>query len=144
MFSKSCEYAIKAMIFVAQKSKDQVRVSIKQIAEGIDAPEPFIAKILQDLGKRKLINSVKGPNGGFYIDESNMKCSVADVVKAIDGDGIYKDCVIGLKACSEIKPCPIHFEYKEIKKNLIMMLETNTIANFNEKLDTNKFFLKNQ
>ncbi len=144
MFSKSCEYAIKAMILVAQKSKDGVRVSIKQIAEGIDAPEPFIAKILQDLGKRKLINSVKGPNGGFYIDQFNSKCSVADVVKAIDGDGIYKDCVIGLKACSEKNPCPIHFEYKEIKKNLIMMLEDNTIADFNEKLDTGKFFLKNQ
>lgn len=132
------------MIFVAQKSKDDVRVSIKQIAVGIDAPESFIAKILQDLGKRKLINSVKGPNGGFYIDKSNMKSSIADIVKAIDGDGIYKDCVIGLKACSEKKPCPVHFEFKEIKKNLIMMLETNTIANFNEKLDTNKFFLKNK
>ncbi|RTY87991.1 Rrf2 family transcriptional regulator [Flavobacterium sp. GT3R68] len=144
MFSKSCEYAIKAMIFVAQKSKDEVRVSIKQIAEGIDAPESFIAKILQDLGKRKLINSVKGPNGGFYIDKLNLKSSIADIVKAIDGDGIYKDCVIGLKACSEKKPCPVHFEYKEIKKNLILMLETNTIADFKEKLDTNSFFLKNK
>ena len=132
------------MILVAQKSKVDVRVSIKQIAEGIDAPEPFIAKILQDLGKRKLISSVKGPNGGFYIDQSNIKCSVADVVKAIDGDGIYKDCVIGLKACSEKNPCPIHFEYKEIKKNLITMLEENTIADFNDKLDTGQFFLKNQ
>ena len=107
-------------------------------------PEPFIAKILQDLGKRKLISSVKGPNGGFYIDQSNIKCSVADVVKAIDGDGIYKDCVIGLKACSEKNPCPIHFEYKKIKKNLITMLEENTIADFNDKLDTGQFFLKNQ
>lgn len=143
MFSKSCEYAIKAMIFVAQKSKDDIKVGVKEIAKGIDAPEPFIAKILQDLGKRKLINSVKGPKGGFYLDKLNIKSSIADIVKAIDGDGIYVDCVMGLKACSEKKPCPVHFEYKEIKKNLIMMLETNTIADFNEKLDTHKFFLKN-
>ena len=144
MFSKSCEYAIKAMIFVAQKSKDEDRVGVKEIAKGIDAPEYFIAKILQDLGKKKLIHSVKGPNGGFYMDSLNLKSSISDIVKAIDGDSLYKDCVIGLKACSEKNPCPVHFEYKEIKKNLISMLEENTIADFNEKLDTGKFFLKNK
>lgn len=144
MFSKSCEYAIKAMIFVAQKSNDEVRVGVKEIAIGIDAPEHFIAKILQDLGRKKLVNSVKGPNGGFYMDHLYLKSSIADIVKAIDGDGIYVDCVIGLKLCSEINPCPVHFEYKEIKKNFIKMLEENTIADFNTKLDTGKFFLKNK
>jgi Rrf2 family protein len=131
------------MIFVAQKSKDGARIGVKEIAVGIDAPEYFIAKILQDLGKKKLVNSVKGPKGGFYMDESNRAGSIADVVKAIDGDGIYTDCVMGLKMCSEKKPCPVHFEYKEIKRNLITMLETNTIADFNEKLDSSKYFLKN-
>ena len=144
MFSKSCEYAIKAMIFVAQKSKDEVRVGVKEITKGIDAPEHFIAKILQDLVKKKLVNSVKGPNGGFYMDKLNLKSSIADVVRAIDGDGFNKDCVIGLKACSEKNPCPVHFEYKEIKKNLITMLEGNTIADFKEKLDSGNFFLKNK
>ena len=144
MFSKSCEYAIKAMIFVAQKSKDEVRVGVKEIANGIDAPEHFIAKILQDLGKKKMLNSVKGPNGGFYMDSKNLKSSISDIVKAIDGDSIYKDCVIGLKECSEKNPCPVHFIYKDIKKNLIDMLEQNTIADFNEKLDSGKFFLKNK
>ncbi len=143
MFSKSCEYAIKAMIFVAQKSTDEMRVGVKDIAKGTDAPGHFIAKIMQDLSKRKLVHSVKGPNGGFYMDKQDLKSSIADIVKAIDGDKLYTDCVLGLKACSEKKPCPVHFEFKEIKKNLIAMIERNTIADFNEKLDTGKFFLKN-
>ncbi|WP_310556929.1 Rrf2 family transcriptional regulator [Flavobacterium sp.] len=143
MFSKSCEYAIKAMIFVAQKSKDELRVGVKEVAIGIDAPEPFIAKILQDLGKKKLLNSVKGPNGGFYMDKTNLQSSIADIVKAIDGDGLYIDCVLGLKACSEKNPCPVHYEFKEIKKNFIKMIEENTITDFNDKLDSGKFFLKN-
>ena len=50
------------------------------------------------------------------MDSENLRSSIADVVKAIDGDGIYKDCVIGLKLCSEKNPCPVHFEFKEIKK----------------------------
>lgn len=143
MFSKSCEYAIKAMIFVAQKSKDGVRIGIKEIASGTDAPEHFVAKIMQDLSRRKLIHSVKGPNGGFYLDKHDLKSSIGDIVKAIDGDKLYTDCVLGLKACNERKPCPVHFEFKEIKKNLINMIDNNTIGEFNEKLDTGKFFLKN-
>ena len=116
---------------------------VKEIAKGIDAPEHFIAKILQDLSKKKLMNSVKGPNGGFYLDSLSLKTSIADIVVAIDGDSIYKNCIIGLKLCSEINPCPVHFEYKEIKKNLISLLEENTLANFNEKMITGKFSLKN-
>ncbi len=144
MFSKSCEYAIKAMIFVAQKSKDELRVGVKDVAKGIDAPEHFIAKIMQELGKKKLINSAKGPNGGFFMDKFNLKSSIGDIVKAIDGDGLYVDCVLGLKTCSERNPCPVHYEFKEIKKNFIKMIEENTIADFNEKLDSGKFFLKNK
>ena len=143
MFSKSCEYAIKAMIFVAQKSKAETRVGVKEIAKGTDAPEHFVAKIMQDLSRRKLVHSVKGPNGGFYTDDIDIKSSIADIVKAIDGDSIYTDCVLGLKACSEKNPCPVHFEYKEIKKNLIALIEKNTLSAFNDKLDTGKFFLKN-
>ncbi len=143
MFSKSCEYAIKAMIYVAQKSKDETRVSLRDIAKGTDAPEHFIAKIMQELSRKRLIQSIKGPNGGFYMNEQNYKTSISDIVKAFDGDKIYTDCILGLKTCSEKNPCPVHFEFKDIKKNLIKLMENNTIGNFNDKLDSGLFFLKN-
>lgn len=144
MFTKSCEYAIKAMIFVAQKSKEGERIGIKEIAKGTDAPEHFMGKIMQDLSRKKIVQSIKGPNGGFYLEEGAAKISLSEIVKAIDGDGIYVDCVLGLKICSEKNPCPVHFEFKEIKKNLLKMLESSNIDEFNKKLDTGKFFLKNQ
>jgi len=71
MFSKTCEYAIRAMIFIAQKSK-LGRVGIKEIAEAIDAPEHFIAKILQELCRKGLLQSLKGPTGGFYQSEKKI------------------------------------------------------------------------
>jgi Rrf2 family protein len=144
LFSKTCEYAIKAMIFVAQKSSGDLRIGIKEIARGTDAPEHFIAKIMQDLSRRKLVHSVKGPNGGFFMDKSDLNVTLADIVKAIDGEAIYLDCVLGLKTCNEAKPCPVHFEYREIKTNLIHMIESNTIGDFKGKLDSGKYFLKNE
>ena len=143
MFSKTCEYGIKAMIFVAQKSKDGSRVGLKDIAKGTAAPEHFIAKILQELVRKKLVHSIKGPNGGFYMDQFDLKTSLADIVRALDGNAIYTDCVLGLKTCNEKKPCPVHEQYKDIKKELIKMIEENTIGDFNNKLDSGKFFLVN-
>lgn len=142
MFSKTCEYAIRAVMFIAQKSKDGGRVGIKEIAKGIDSPEHFIAKILQDLCKRGLVQSFKGPNGGFYLDDENLKYSLADVVKAVDGDKIFSGCGLGLKECSESQPCPIHHEFKKVRKDIYVMLEKAKLGKFNDELEKNLSFLK--
>ena len=143
MFSKTCEYGIRAMIFVAQKSREGSRISLKEIAKGTGAPEHFIAKIMQELSRKKMVRSIKGPNGGFYMQPEEMQVSLADIVTTLDGRGIYNDCVMGLKACNEKTPCPIHHQYKDIKKALIEMIEENTIGDFNSKLDSGKYFLAN-
>ncbi|MBX7263833.1 MAG: Rrf2 family transcriptional regulator [Chitinophagaceae bacterium] len=143
MFSKSCEYAIKALIFLGQESNENKKVCVKTISSAIDATQHFVAKILQDLTKKKLLKSTKGPNGGFYVDEENSKNSLADIIKAIDGTKIYSQCELGLKECSEKNPCPVHHEYKNIKLNLIKMIENNTISTFNTQSNLGKYFLKN-
>src|SRR5690348_16384099 len=100
------------MIFIAQGSQDGNKVSIKAISKGIDSPEHFIAKILQDLSRRGFVQSVKGPNGGFYLNGESMGCSLADIVKAVDGNKIFSGCGLGMSQCSETHPCPIHHEFK--------------------------------
>lgn len=142
MFSKACEYAIRAMMFVAQKSKEGMRVSFKEIAKGIDSPEPFMAKILQDLSRRGLLLSGKGPNGGFYMDATHMKATLADIVRAIDGDHLFKGCGLGLRACNEKKPCPIHNEFKIIRTKLKSMLETTRVGEFSGSLKQGLLHLK--
>ncbi len=142
MFSKTCEYAIKALIFIAQKADNERKVGIRDVAEGIDSPEHFIAKILQTLSKRGFVNSSKGPNGGFYMDENTLEVTLADVVKEIDGDKILYGCGIGLKQCSETHPCPIHNDFKIIREQIVEMLEKSKIRMFIENLEQNITFLK--
>ena len=142
MFSKTCQYAIRAMIFIAQKSKEGKKTSIKEIARGIDSPEHFIAKILQDLSRKTLLQSVKGPNGGFYLDEKGMACSLANIIKVVDGDKLFTSCGLGLKQCSETRPCPIHHEFKHVRKAVEQMLEKAKLGEFSEELEKSLTFLK--
>lgn len=142
MFSKACEYGIRAMLHIARKSKEGARVGIREIAKAIDSPEPFMAKILQDLSRKGLVHSIKGPNGGFFMDGKHLRSSLAEIVTAIDGDELFYGCGLGLKACNEKKPCPIHYEFKAIRSDLKRMLESTALEEFTESLEKGMFYLK--
>lgn len=135
VFSKTCGYAMRAVFFIAYRTASGGRVGIKEIASGIDSPEHFLAKILQELTKKGIISSVKGPNGGFYVDAVSLKLPLADVVKAVDGDGIFTGCAMGLEYCSERNPCPLHNEFKAIRNRIQELMYSTTIGEFNEELN---------
>lgn len=143
MFSKACEYGIKATLHIAYQSQMGQRVGLKDIAKAIDSPEAFTAKILQQLSKHRIIESVKGPNGGFEIAEDkrdNLRLSL--VVIAIDGDEIFTGCVLGITLCNEDKPCPVHDKFKAIRKDIISMLDNTTAQELADKLNSGVAFLK--
>ncbi len=142
LLSKTCEYAIRAMIYIAQQSSKENRVGIKAIAANIESPEYFIAKILQDLSRKGFVQSAKGPNGGFFMDDEHMRISLADIVREIDGDQLFVECGLGLKECSADHPCPIHFRFGAIRNEIKNMLEESLVANFIDGLDLNLTFLK--
>ncbi|MBC3538999.1 RrF2 family transcriptional regulator [Rufibacter sediminis] len=134
IFSKTCEYAIRAVFFLAHRSAQGGRVGIKEIAAGIGSPELYLAKILQELGRRGLVSSAKGPNGGFYLDAASLSRPLSDIVEAVDGDGIFRGCALGLKQCSETNPCPLHSQFKAIRDQIHHLLHRTTIGEFNEEL----------
>lgn len=142
MVSKTCEYAIRAMLYIAQHSKRGEKAGVKQIASAIDSPEPFIAKILQDLRKKGLVLSGKGPAGGFFLDEQGMKNSLAEIVRAVDGDKLFSGCGLGLSSCSEKKPCPIHDEFTIVRRRIKSMLQAATLGDYNTELDLGVRFLR--
>lgn len=128
MFSKTCEYGIRATIFIASESYKGNRVGLKDIAKQIDSPEAFTAKILQILVKSNIINSTKGPSGGFDIPKTTMSSiKLSQIVSAIDGDSIYNGCGLGLQECSESHPCPVHEKFKFIREGLKTMLCTTNL-----------------
>lgn len=143
MFSKACEYGIKATIFIAQNSAIGMRVNLKAIASAIDSPEAFTAKILQLLAKSDIISSEKGPLGGFKINDVNLKTlTLSSIVDAIDGDKIYRGCALGLHICNEQKPCPLHEKFKLVRDDLKIMLESTYLSELANNLEDGHTFLK--
>lgn len=142
MFSKTCEYGIRATIYIAQQSKLDKRASLKDIAAEIDSPIAFTAKILQELVKNKIIYSIQGAKGGFEITKEDLiKICLLEVINALDGDHLFSECALGLKKCSDIHPCPIHHKIKPIKEDLIQVLSSTSLIQVAETLIEGNVFL---
>jgi Rrf2 family protein len=144
MFSKTAEYALRATIFIAQKGSLNNKLGIEEIAKAIDSPQSFTAKILQMLAKEnKVVSSVKGPRGGFYITNESKKLPARAILAAVNEDGLFRSCVLGLDECSEIKPCPMHSDYKKISQKLNELFEARSIQDLADEVNKENIYISN-
>ncbi len=141
MLSNSCKYAIRAVIYIALNTDDTNKMGSKVVAEKLKMPQPFLAKILQELTKRRIISSSKGPNGGFYLTPENLDNSVLNIVESIDGLDKFNQCFLGLHTCSGDKPCSVHHIVEPFKNDIVLKLSHNTIAQFAEEIRSGKSFI---
>lgn len=112
MLSLTCKTAVKAVIYLASKFESRTNAGIKEVAGAINGNEHTVGKLLQNLVREGVINSVKGPSGGFYISKEQLRKPIISIIDAIDGRDVFRECGLGLSRCSATHPCPIHHEYK--------------------------------
>lgn len=142
MLSTSCKYAIRATVYLTTLSATGAKAGIKEVAVAIEANEHTTGKILQLLAKEKMIGSVKGPNGGFYLPADAPPLYLIQLVKLIDGVHSFFECGLGLHKCSEAKPCPIHFAYKASREKLYQKFSSITVQELAKDIAKGKAFLK--
>lgn len=122
-----CQTSVKAVIFLCSKHHECGKSSIREIAKHINSSEHTVGKILQELVKSKIINSTKGPSGGFYISESQQQLPIWSIIEAIDGRERFISCGLGLSKCSELHPCPIHHQYKVVREGMEKIFRTKKV-----------------
>lgn len=128
MFSTTCQYAIRAVLFLATHTGENEKVGVDILSEKLEIPKHFLAKILQQLTRSKLVSSSKGRNGGFYLSDKNKNSNLYEVIQTIDGPDKFDSCVLGLKECSGLKPCPYHEYVFEFRNRFYDKLKNETIA----------------
>ena len=118
LFSKSCVYGLRATLYVVGFGGERKFVPIREIAAELKLSFHFLTKILQQLTEAGLLESYRGPNGGIALAKEASTISLLDIVKAIDGDGDFTSCVLGLAACSDKYPCPLHSTWGRQREEL--------------------------
>jgi Rrf2 family transcriptional regulator, iron-sulfur cluster assembly transcription factor len=142
MLSNSCRYAIRSVIYLARQPKETGKIGIIKISADLDLPTPFLAKILQQLTRQKILSSSKGPHGGFALLKDPRSITILDIVKSIDGDEIFTYCVMHNGTCNSVQqsklPCPLHEDYSKVRAELVDVFSAKTIYDIVERANNNE------
>lgn len=141
MLSVTCKASIKAVIYLGSISDADKRSSILEIAEYINENEHTVGKLLQKLVKENIINSAKGPHGGFYITEKQKNQPVINIIHSIDGKYVFEQCGLGFSKCSETRPCPFHNDFKPVRELFKKMCSEKRIKDLYENVNNGLAFL---
>lgn len=127
MFSPTCQYAIRALSYLAQHA-DNGPVLARDIAGAEEIPQQFLSKILHQLGVKGLVRSQKGPGGGFALARSPAKISIADISAAVDGaPHAASECVLGMSRCRDSTGCVLHREWKTFRAQYETTIAARTL-----------------
>ena len=133
MLSNAAKYAIRSVLYLAIHDENE-KIGVKKVAESLEIPQPFLAKLLQQLTRNKLISSIKGPSGGFYLDKTDRKNSVWDIIVCIDGTEKFDQCFMGLSSCGDENPCPVHFTVAPFKEKILNDFKDKNIQQFADEI----------
>jgi len=137
IYSRSAEYAIRAFVHLARVPEGKYAM-VKNIADQEDIPSHFLAKILQQLARKGLLRSSKGPTGGFALRVPAGEIRLLDIVESLDGLAAYQQCASGLSECSDDMPCSMHDSWVNLRSRIMDYLGRNTIADLAKALEVKK------
>ncbi|APQ16766.1 RrF2 family transcriptional regulator [Maribacter hydrothermalis] len=137
MLSNASKYAVRAIFYLAIHSHETNKIGAKKISKELEMPQAFLAQLLRNLSSHKIVSSVKGPGGGFFLDNGNRKKSIWDVIVSIDGKQKFDECFLGLAKCNEINPCPAHAIVAPFKEKILTDFRDKTIDQLVEEIKKN-------
>jgi len=122
----ACEYAIRAMLYLANQPKDKL-IQTKDIAQFGEIPKPFLQKILNKLTKSNLINSIRGINGGVKLSKDAKEISLLEIIEAIEGKIFFNQCFFEPDFCHRTSWCAVHSVWSEAQSMVRKLLKSKSL-----------------
>jgi len=125
----SAKYAVRALANMAAREDLLRPVSAAEIAANEELPQYYLAKVMQDLVRARILKSTRGRGGGFILAAAPEATHVIKVLQAVENmEAFEHDCILGLSACSDTAPCPMHDMWGPVRADLLQTLRTMTVA----------------
>jgi|SRR5262245_26204836 len=125
MFSKTLEYALRAVVHLAYTSPEAQ--TTEQIANATRVASPYLSKVLQALGRRGVVKSQRGVRGGISLAKRPEDLTILEVVNAVEPIHRIKTCPLGLKSHG-VRLCPLHKRLDEAIAMVEAAFRNTTLA----------------
>ena len=132
MLSKKCQYALHALVYIAEHDPSQV-VTIQKIATSKNIPRKFLEIILSELKQGGIIVSRKGKAGGYFMERKPAEVNILEIVRLIDGAVAMLPCVSlnfyeSCGRCDDEATCKINKVFSAVRDQTLKILSTSTLA----------------
>lgn len=111
------KYGLKAMFELALRSSDGP-VSLKHIATSQGISDQYLEQIFASLKKSGLVKSVRGAQGGYLLSKDSSEITVADILKVLEGDFAFTDCLLDEDLCENYDSCSTRYVWARIKSSI--------------------------
>ena len=125
--SRKVDYALRATIHLARRSQSEC-ISFKEVAKLEDIPKDFLAKILRTLVDAGLVNSSRGPKGGFRLARSPEAISFLDVIEAVEGPIVLNVCLDENQGCSRACSCAMKTIWQRGQARMLEVFRNTNLA----------------
>jgi Rrf2 family protein len=126
MLSKTSEYALRAVLHLARDTGDPVPAG--EIAAALDVPANYLSKILHTLSRAGLVDSERGPGGGYRLARPADRISIGDVVGAVDPIAPEGRCLLGHQDCPGAHPCPAHDRWRRVSEPITAFFRDTMVS----------------
>lgn len=127
MISRTAKYALRAVVHLAAEARE-APVPVDAVAEQLDVPRNYLSKTLHRLAKVGILDSSRGPHGGFQLAASPSELTLQEVVAPFDEEETRRQCLLGRERCSDEDPCAAHERWKRISLELAAFYQETTVA----------------
>ena len=127
VFSKSFGYALRAILYIALSNKQKENIQLDEIAEQLALPRHFLGKVMNKLTNEGILNSIKGPHGGFSITEETLQTTLIKIIEITGESEQFDSCVLRLRKCNAANPCPLHAQIESLKNQWYQIVSTTTV-----------------
>ena len=132
MISLTSEYALRAMIYLAQHAAEWP-ISGKEIAEGAGVPPKYLSTILSSLVHAGVLESTRGKRGGFRMVRSPKATPLFEILAPFENFE-RRRCPFGNQRCSDDDPCVAHAEWKKVVTSMHQFLKKTMVVDVAKKL----------
>ena len=142
VITRATEYAVRAIIFLAQQPKDSI-VLKKDICRTQEVTPAFLTKIFQPLIKAGIVNSQRGVGGGFLLAKDPSEINMLDILEAEEGKLKLNHCLVDTDFCQRDAYCAAHEVWYNAQHEMAEVLKRYSIADLVRREKENLQLLKN-
>lgn len=127
ILSNSAKYALRAALCLSEAEGGRP-VSVDEIAQRTSIPRNYLSKILHELARSGILESTRGPSGGFGLARPAAELSLADIVREFDEIPEETSCLLDRDECTADDPCPAHHRWVAVREQLVDFLQNTRLA----------------